>query len=954
MDHQKIKKKKFKKNNGVYTLSKDEIKTLDNQKYTIYIVENKDFDNYLYATDYTYTDIIGEDYYYNNDIKFKNVICKPEIKVILNLDNNDNNEIYDLKCDEIVNKVLKCNFPNYGKYKFISNDKEIIKSIISNYLTKAEFKVKSENDNIKLISTNNFYFTKVQSLSILQGKDEFIIFTKENDLEVKDEYVSFNLTISDKENYMIKHIITNEENQTISVPLKSNIYTLILPQDSLYYINKPYSEEKIIIQFKKNDALNLPDDAENKIKIDSKESKCKRNETEKLLICNFSLPNEPKEIDVEYTNENYSSSGIIYINYYDIIVYGCSSPIINLNIKAPLNLYNLTLNVDNQNISDSTIIKNEKYKNIIFNKTVESYSTKSSIKINNKYSLNSPNEKKTKIDIEKVSSSLQVGVSDQIIEIKSSSIILIENIKKILLKSSKGEEIASSSKCTLITQKTLNCKIDIKDIDIDLNDKLTLYYENICNEQINSNQQLSIEKKIFIKAVNGNMKSGKEEEEIELIFSTDIIVSQVKNVTLEKDNIKVISNNCYDNDQNKTNINCVFNLKEVKDGEYTLKSFSYKSKDYILNGDFKIQIEFNDLCPEGTFKVDNNCNIPEKEEDFQKICENENACNGKGNCISYKYSFKCDCYSGWTGIYCETRSGKEIDKINKLIQTKFKGNKIILNDNVNYIKEINYLIKENNRKVNQTIISYDTIIYNTVIETINHYKIEYMENIEITNLILLLDISIFSKSRYIQIKRQKKRIEIYRVLDESYNEDIEIKKLEELKTKFEKGIQKIIEENTYESTTFIDSGDIMQNLIPVTSTYKYFISSNYKNNYNRLLSIGLTFDLNSCINIKSNKNEVDKIIVLIISTNELSQSLKKSEEENSYTIQGLVYDYSIDTKKISSEKISSCSDEGIIYFPLFNSIDFDKYFFYKKRNIDIFNYNDPAFSPCYSNSNENE
>jgi hypothetical protein len=225
-----------------------------------------------------------------------------------------------------------------------------------------------------------------------------------------------------------------------------------------------------------------------------------------------------------------------------------------------------------------------------------------------------------------------------------------------------------------------------------------------------------------------------------------------------------------------------------------------------------------------------------------------------------------------------------------------------------------------------------------------------MENIEITNLILLLDISIFSKSRYIQIKRQKKRIEIYRVLDESYNEDIEIKKLEELKTKFEKLIQTIIEGNTYESTTFIDSGDQMLNSISTLVTYRYFISSNYKNNYNRLLSIGLTFDLNSCINIKSNKNDVDKIIVLIISTNELSQSLKKSEEENSYTIKGLVYDYSIDTKKISSEKISSCSDEGIIYFPLFNSIDFDKYFFYKKRNIDIFNYNDPAFSPCYSNS----
>jgi len=168
----------------------------------------------------------------------------------------------------------------------------------------------------------------------------------------------------------------------------------------------------------------------------------------------------------------------------------------------------------------------------------------------------------------------------------------------------------------------------------------------------------------------------------------------------------------------------------------------------------------------------------------------------------------------------------------------------------------------------------------------------------------------------------------------------------------EENIKLKIEDNTFEPTVYIDSEDEEQKgTLSTLSTYKYIIASNYKTSYNRIFLINYsTFELKSCINIISNKNEVDKIIVLLIGSKELSNSLTKSEDETSNIIIGYLYDYSITDKKLSSEKITTCTGEGIIAFNSFDSIDYDKYFYYNKRNIDIFNKNDSAFSPCYSNS----
>jgi len=108
----------------------------------------------------------------------------------------------------------------------------------------------------------------------------------------------------------------------------------------------------------------------------------------------------------------------------------------------------------------------------------------------------------------------------------------------------------------------------------------------------------------------------------------------------------------------------------------------------------KIQIQSKEeLCREGTVKQDNDCVIPEDYDDYTNICiNNENICNEKGKCINYKSSFKCECYDGWTGIYCETHSGKEVNKIEKLIDYIIKSSDSM--DLMIVIKETNYLIKQ--------------------------------------------------------------------------------------------------------------------------------------------------------------------------------------------------------------------------------------------------------------------
>ena len=950
----------FEKNNNVFTLKKDHIKSLEkNGNYKIIITENKDLNDVLYSTNYEYTSIIGEEYYYKNEIEFREVNCKPEIKAIFNLDNNNDEISYNLLCNDIKDNILKCNLPNdanFGNYSFISNDKKIIDSLISNSLLEADFKVQSKEENTFIFtSTNNFYFKEVQSLTVSQNNSKSNEFIKGINLTVEDEFISFELDTSNISiSYTITKIQTNKGYRIIKIEILSNQYQIIIEKDAFFYTYNADIEDEVTIKFKPD----LPTNAENQIKINNIDSECERNNSSKSLICKFTLPNKPRDFDVEFVTTQYKSSATIYINGYDLKIYDCKKPKINLYIEAPLNLYDLELCVDEKDIFDEPIItKQLKNKIIYFDVEVDSYSTNSSIKINDKYILDSPEKIETTINVEKISASLQVGWKNQIIEIKLSSSILKEIIQKILLIESPSENdeskaIASTSNCSLINnQNVLRCFIDIINYNIDTNKKYYLYYNNICNNLINSNQQISIERKISLEKVKGTMKIQKKEDEIELIFSTNIIVSQIKNVTLVKENRKIISIDCYDNDNNKTNINCLFNITKVEPGDYQVKSFIYKSQEYEVDKFIKIQIESKEeLCREGTVKQDNDCVIPEDYDDYTNICiNNENICNEKGKCINYKSSFKCECYDGWTGIYCETHSGKEVNKIEKLIDYIIKSSDSM--DLMIVIKETNYLIKQNNNKLNKTITNFDTQFYNQVKQLIKDFETKGKDKNLLSYYITLLDTAIFFKSRNIQIQRQIKRKVIYRNLKEE-TEDAEIDKLKMLKNNIEIYIKEKIEKSKFEPTVFIDSEDPEYNEgLPTLSFYKYIISSNYKTSYNRLLKISNSnFELKSCINIVSNIKEVDKIIVLIISTKEIANSLLNSEEETSNNILGLLYDYSQDKKTLSSEKMSTCTEEGIISFSLFDSIDYDKYFYYYKRNIDIFNKNDSAFFPCYSNS----
>lgn len=921
----------FSKNNGTYTLSNENIRSLSGGSYQIIITDNENKTDKLYSIQYNYSKINSDSFHYKDSIVFKNLSCKPEIK------GSQNDTLFDLLCNDIENdNSLKCSLPEgtqYGYYDIISYKTTLFTLLISNSLEDAKFELRKEENNLILSSTNNFYFNEISSLTIAnEGKQE-----KVNITLISNESISF--LYSSEFTYISQ--ITTKDNRTKNLSIYFNTIdelTLFLPKE-LFFYNNHFSNDSINIQFKKNGKFIIPENAEENIYINQQKSTCeKENNT---LLCKFSVPTSPKEIIVSYKDSKEINT-TFYINYYTFYI--SPNNIINLNVKSPLNLYNIGLIAGKEFISYTKIKPKEDYKIFNFNTKIQSFSNDTNFSINYEHII-VPQLKEIKENkIQKVTSPLLINVKNQEIHLTFESELNEDDIKSISIYDSNKTEnkISETSNCEKLSEKIIRCYIDIPNVEENKNYYIifsTPYNDSYyCETKIKFKQN-----DIFLKNVRGEMREGKREDELILEFSTKILGSKV-NVNITNGSYIITSKKCYDNDTNKSDILCIFNLQNILEGNYNLSSYSYYSTYYSSNFSIKINTN-NPICIEGQIKINNECIIPEEEKN-NKICENQtNICNEKGICIKNNTSFYCKCNNGWTGIYCETSVIRQIEKIeesmNENLYINEKKEYIELYNNENntyiYLQELIFLMKQNNAKINEMIINYDSNIYNNVYKTAEYYKsISNISYYNRKNIILLLDIGIFSKSRAIQIKRDQKRKEKFKNLAE----EEEIDNLTKLITYLEFYISYQYTNTTFKPTDYISYSYL---------SYNYYISSNFIISYNQLLSNSDShFKLNSCFNIKTKQEDTDKVIILISFNQEISNSILNIEDELSNDIFGQMYD--LKNNIIQTEnKIKSCTEGGDISFKFSKEINYEKYHFYINRGIDIYNPNDSAFKPCYSN-----
>ncbi len=814
----------FSKNDdGVFNLSKENINSLSGGSYQIIITDNENKTDKLYSIQYNYSKINSDSFHYKDSIVFKNLSCKPEIK------GSQNDILFDLICNDIENdNSLKCSLPEgtqYGNYDIKSDNKRLFTLLISNSLEDAKFELRKEENNFTLSSTNNFFFNEISSLTIVnEGKEE-----KVNITLISNESISF--LYSSEFTYISQ--ITTKDNRTKNLSIYFNTIdelTLFLPKE-LFFYNNHFSNDSINIRFKLNGSfIKIPDKAEENIYINQQKITCKKEENNDSLKCNFLVPTSTKEIIVSY-NDSKEINTKFYINYYTF--YLSPNNIINLNVKSPLNLYTIGLIAGKEFISYTKIIPKQDYKIFNFNTKIQSVSNDTNFSINYEHKI-VPQLKIIKDNkIQKVTSPLLINVKNQEIDLTFKSNLTEDDIKSIAIyKSNKTEnKISETTNCEILSDNIIRCYIDIPNVEENKNYYIifsTPYnYSYYCETTIKFKQN-----DIFLKNVRGEMREGKREDELILEFSTKILGSKVKDVYLTNGINEIISNKCYDNDTNKSNILCIFNLQNISKGNYSLNSYSYYSTIYSSN--FSIEIKANNSkCIEGQIEIDKECKIPEEGKN-NNICENQkNICNEKGICIKNNTSFYCKCNNGWTGIYCETSVIRQIEKIEELMNEnlyiKEKKEYIELDNNENntyiYLQEIIFLMKQNNVKINDMIINYDSNIYNNVYKTAEYYKnksnISYYNR---KNIILLLDIGIFSKSRAIQIKRVQKRKEKYKNLAE----EEEIDNLTKLITYLEFYISEQYKNTTFKPIDYIISDSYL--------SYNCYISSNYIISYNQLLS----------------------------------------------------------------------------------------------------------------------